>query len=101
MAVPRSLPARWASSIASPSSVATLEEHSPDWAAAARLLLTSRALDDLEEKELVPAGRVRYQFSARGHELAQILLGLQLRHPHDVASVYYRSRPLMLTVGLT
>jgi 2-oxoisovalerate dehydrogenase E1 component len=72
-----------------------------DWRAAARLLLTSRALDDLEERELVPAGRVRYQFSARGHELGQILLGLELTHPHDAAAIYYRSRPLMLALGLT
>lgn len=76
-------------------------EHEVDWPRVARLLLTSRALDDLEERELVPAGKVRYQFSARGHELAQILLGLQLDHPRDGAAVYYRSRPLMLTLGLT
>ncbi len=73
----------------------------PNWTDVARWLLTSRALDELEEKELVPAGKVRYQFSARGHELAQILLGLQLDHPHDAAAVYYRSRPFMLSVGLT
>ena len=71
------------------------------WREVARLLLTSRALDEIEEKELVPAGNVRYQFSARGHELAQILLGLHLDHAHDAAAVYYRSRPLMLTLGLT
>ena len=79
----------------------SLEVKGPDWAEVARLLLTSRALDELEEKELVPAGKVRYQFSARGHELAQILLGLQLDHPHDAAAVYYRSRPFMLASGLT
>jgi 2-oxoisovalerate dehydrogenase E1 component len=65
------------------------------------LILTSRALDMLEEEELLPRGKVRYQFSARGHELAQILLGLNLDHPHDAATVYYRSRPFMLAAGLS
>jgi 2-oxoisovalerate dehydrogenase E1 component len=72
-----------------------------NWAEVARLLLTSRALDELEEQELVPAGKVRYQFSARGHELAQILLALKLDSAHDAAAVYYRSRPFMLASGLT
>src|SRR5689334_12998289 len=72
-----------------------------DWPLVARLLLVSRALDLLEEEELLPAGKIRYQFSARGHELAQILLGLSLNHPHDAATVYYRSRPFMLAAGLT
>lgn len=72
-----------------------------DWKQVARLLLTSRALDTLEEKELVPTGEVTYQFSARGHELAQLLLGLALDHPHDAAAGYYRSRPFMLAIGLT
>lgn len=72
-----------------------------DWPAVARLLLTSRALDQIEESELLPAGKIRYQFSARGHELAQILLGLSLAHMHDAATVYYRSRPFMLASGLT
>jgi len=44
---------------------------------------------------------VLYQFSARGHDLAQILLGLQLNDAHDGVSVYYRSRPLMLALGVT
>lgn len=72
-----------------------------DWPHIARLLLTSRCMDDLEEQEFVPQGRITYQFSAKGHELAQILLGLNLTHAHDAATVYYRSRPFMLTVGLT
>src|SRR3972149_1329059 len=71
----------------------------PDWPRIARLLLTSRTIDTLEEKELTPAGKVTYQFSAKGHELAQILLGLSLTHPHDAAAVYYRSRPFMLAAG--
>src|SRR5690242_16312761 len=76
-------------------------EPAVDWPEVARLLLTSRALDQLEEEELLAAGKIRYQFSARGHELAQILLGLSLDHPHDAATVYYRSRPFMLAAGLT
>ncbi len=58
----------------------------PDrWIEAARLLLTSRALDRIEETELVPAGKVTYQFSACGHELSQILIGLRLDQPHAAA----------------
>jgi len=72
-----------------------------DWAQVARLMLTSRAIDVIEEKELAPAGKVTYQFSAKGHELAQVVLGLALTHPHDAATVYYRSRPFMLAVGLS
>ncbi len=72
-----------------------------DWPRVARLLLTSRAMDEIEERELTPQGKVTYQFSARGHELAQILLASQLTHPHDAAAVYYRSRPFMLTAGLS
>lgn len=72
-----------------------------DWREVARLMLTSRALDRLEETELTPGGKVTYQFSARGHELAQVLIGLALDHAHDAASVYYRSRPFLLANGLT
>lgn len=72
-----------------------------DWKEVARIMLLSRALDNIEESELVPDKKVLYQFSAKGHELAQILLGMQLHHPKDAASAYYRSRPLMLTLGLT
>jgi len=49
----------------------------------------------------VPQRKVLYQFSARGHDFAQILLGLQLRDAHDGISVYYRSRPLMLALGVS
>ena len=44
-----------------------------DWREVARLVLTSRELDRLEEQELVPAKKVLYQFSARGHDMAQVL----------------------------
>lgn len=71
-----------------------------DWLKVADTLLLSRAIDDLEESELVPDKKILYQFSARGHELGQILLGMQLNKPNDAASAYYRSRPLMLTLGL-
>lgn len=71
----------------------------PDWRRVASLLHASRALDDIEETRLVPERKVLYQFSARGHELAQILLGLQLDDAHDGVTVYYRSRPLMLALG--
>ena len=72
----------------------------PDWNRVTRLLQRSRALDDIEETRLLPARQVLYQFSARGHDLAQILLGLELTDPHDAVTVYYRSRPLMLAVGV-
>ncbi len=71
-----------------------------DWAHISRLLLISRAIDRLEEEELVPAKKVYNQFSARGHDFAQILLGSLMQHPHDAASGYYRSRPFVLSLGL-
>jgi 2-oxoisovalerate dehydrogenase E1 component len=70
-----------------------------DWEEVARLVLTSRELDRLEEEELVPAKQVLYQFSARGHDLAQVLLGLKLKNG-DAACGYYRSRPLLLALGV-
>ncbi len=70
-----------------------------DWREVARLVLTSREMDRLEEEELVPARKVLYQFSARGHDMAQVLLGLQLRDG-DAACGYYRSRPLLLALGV-
>jgi 2-oxoisovalerate dehydrogenase E1 component len=72
-----------------------------DWKKVAELMLLSRSIDELEESELVPSKKILYQFSARGHELAQILLGMNLGNPKDSVSAYYRSRPLMLTLGLT
>ncbi|NDJ85893.1 MAG: pyruvate dehydrogenase [Chloroflexi bacterium] len=58
-------------------------------------------MDDMEEESLTPQGLVTYQFSARGHELGQLLISQLLTYPHDAASVYYRSRPFMLGTGLT
>jgi 2-oxoisovalerate dehydrogenase E1 component len=77
-----------------------------DWRRIAYNALVSRALDDVEEstnrnKASVPREHlVLYQFSARGHEVAQVILGSLLTHPHDAASAYYRSRPLLLALGL-
>src|SRR5579872_2511905 len=75
-------------------------EQAPDWKRVAHLLHLSRALDEIEETRLLPERKVLYQFSARGHDFAQILLGLNLTDPHDGVTVYYRSRPLMLAVGV-
>jgi len=71
-----------------------------DWRRIAYLVQISREMDRVEEEELVPAGKLRYQFSARGHDLAQILLGTRLSHRHDAACGYYRSRPLLLALGV-
>jgi 2-oxoisovalerate dehydrogenase E1 component len=71
-----------------------------DWTAIARNVLVSRAIDEIEETRLYKEGKVLYQFSARGHDVAQSILGALLTHPHDAASAYYRSRPLMLSIGL-
>jgi 2-oxoisovalerate dehydrogenase E1 component len=72
-----------------------------DWKRVAYLLHASRTLDEIEETRLLPERKVLYQFSARGHELPQLLLGLELTDPHDAVGVYYRSRPLMLAIGTT
>ncbi|HUS14457.1 MAG TPA: thiamine pyrophosphate-dependent enzyme [Chloroflexia bacterium] len=70
--------------------------------------LLSRAMDDLEvTKEYRPnpdrphEGKLKFQFSAKGHEIPQLIAAALLNHPHDAATVYYRSRPLMLGVGLS
>ena len=76
--------------------------HSTDfWLRVARTVLTSRALDRIEEREMTPKGLVTYQFSARGHDLAQAILSEFITHPHDGATCYYRSRPFVLGQGLT
>jgi 2-oxoisovalerate dehydrogenase E1 component len=71
-----------------------------DWRSVLRQIAVSRALDDLEESTLLPARKVLYQFSARGHELTQVLLGSHLTGIRDGVGAYYRSRPLCLTLGL-
>jgi len=84
-----------------PSREAFLPGGAPDWPRVTSLLHVSRTLDEIEETRLLPARKVLYQFSARGHDLAQILLGLQLTDAHDGVTVYYRSRPLMLALGVS
>ncbi|MDQ3079358.1 MAG: thiamine pyrophosphate-dependent enzyme [Pseudomonadota bacterium] len=70
-----------------------------DWPEVARLVTISRALDHLEETRLVPEKKVMYQFSARGHDMAQVILGLHLKDG-DAACGYYRSRPMLLALGV-
>lgn len=71
-----------------------------DWKRVARLLHLSRTIDTIEEERLVPEKKVLYQFSARGHDMAQIMLISQLTEPRDALAGYYRSRPAMLTLGV-
>jgi 2-oxoisovalerate dehydrogenase E1 component len=71
-----------------------------DWSRLLQTVLLSRALDALEENRLVPARQVLYQFTARGHDVTQVLLAQALRGTRDAAAVYYRSRPLLLALGL-
>ncbi|NJC34443.1 2-oxoisovalerate dehydrogenase E1 component [Sphingomonas jejuensis] len=71
-----------------------------DWRRIAETVLLSRALDRMEEERLVPERKVLYQFSARGHDMAQAMLGLRLDRPTDAACGYYRSRPLLLALGV-
>src|SRR6202521_3923565 len=72
----------------------------PDWRTVVRQIAVSRALDDLEETRLLPERKVLYQFSARGHDVTQVLLGNQLTGARDGVGAYYRSRPLLLRLGL-
>jgi 2-oxoisovalerate dehydrogenase E1 component len=72
-----------------------------DWERVVHTILVSRSLDELEETELLPVRKVLYQFTARGHDVTQVLLGQMLTGQRDGIGVYYRSRPLMLSTGLT
>ena len=71
-----------------------------DWRRVVSLVQCSRAMDALEEQHLVPGKKIFYQFSARGHDMAQVLLGLHLTHPKDAICGYYRSRPILLSLGV-
>ena len=88
-----------------------------DWRRIAAHVLASRAMDDLEEainrgersgarpdgggRRAIPREHlVLYQFSARGHDVAQCILGALLDGRRDAAGAYYRSRPLLLSLGL-
>jgi 2-oxoisovalerate dehydrogenase E1 component len=57
-------------------------------------------MDKLEEERLVPERKILYQFSARGHDMAQAMLGSRLTHRRDATCGYYRSRPLLLALGV-
>lgn len=78
-----------------------------DWRRIAYHALCSRALDDIEEgtnknRNSVPKEHVvLYQFSSRGHDVAQCILGSLLTGKHDGVGAYYRSRPVLLSLGLT
>ncbi|MGQ0539476.1 MAG: thiamine pyrophosphate-dependent enzyme, partial [Gemmatimonadaceae bacterium] len=90
---------------------ASAREHDPgaslDWPSVVYNALASRALDDIEESTNRDRARVRkedlvlYQFSARGHEVAEVILGSLLKGSHDAVGAYYRSRPLLLSLGLS
>src|SRR3954462_6639288 len=78
------------------------------WMRVLERALISRAMDDLEvTKDYRPnpdkpqEGKLKFQFGAKGHEVSQLVAAALLNHPHDAATVYYRSRPLMLGVGLS
>src|SRR6202035_6187544 len=71
-----------------------------DWRRVLRQVAISRALDDLEESTLLKERKVLYQFSARGHDVTQVLLSTQLTGSQDGVGGYYRSRPLLLGLGL-
>jgi 2-oxoisovalerate dehydrogenase E1 component len=81
--------------------VSMVQSEMVDWRAVVSRVAASRALDDLEENTLVPQRKVLYQFSARGHDVTQVLLGAQLTRPRDAVGGYYRSRPLLLALGLS
>jgi 2-oxoisovalerate dehydrogenase E1 component len=78
------------------------------WLALLERAFLSRAMDDLEvSKDYRPnpdrphEGKLKFQFSAKGHEIPQLVAAALLNHAHDGATVYYRSRPLLLGVGLS
>ncbi|MDQ6613083.1 MAG: thiamine pyrophosphate-dependent enzyme, partial [Gemmatimonadota bacterium] len=78
-----------------------------DWRRIVYTTLASRALDDIEEatnknRNNVPREHVvLYQFSARGHDMAQIILGSLINGQRDAVGAYYRSRPVLLALGLS
>lgn len=87
--------------------IAVVDRHSSktgapdiDWSRVVGTVMTSRALDDLEEAQLVPARKVLYQFTARGHDVTQAIFGQMLTGSRDGVALYYRARPLVLTLGL-
>jgi 2-oxoisovalerate dehydrogenase E1 component len=72
-----------------------------DWKEVAYTVLASRMMDHIEEHRLVPEKEVLYQFTARGHDVAQCILARHITHPRDAVGAYYRSRPMLLSLGLS
>jgi len=66
-----------------------------DWGKVAYFCLLSRFMDLKEKSERLPMS-----FPATGHELVQVLTALLMEHEKDATSVYYRSRPLALALGI-
>ena len=64
-----------------------------DWRSVLRHVAVSRALDDLEESTLLKERKVLYQFSARGHDLTQVLLSTQLTGTQDGVGGYIGRAP--------
>ncbi len=87
-------------------SIAVTPRKGFDWRRIAYNTLASRMLDEIEEgtnrnRASVPKDHVvLYQFSARGHDVAQTILGELLNGERDGIGAYYRSRPLLLSIGL-
>lgn len=73
-----------------------INEYQPDWRKISELVHLSREIDRVEVEQLIPNRQMFYQFSAGGHDVAQMILGRQLDHKHDAITGYYRSRPLLL-----
>ena len=71
-----------------------------DWDKIAYFTQLSRIMDEREETELVPSKEVLYQFSARGHDVPQVMLASLLADKNDAICGYYRSRPVLLTLGV-
>ena len=89
---------------------ATGAEPSTDWwlrHAGARAASRARWTTSKSAKSTGPTRTSRTKASSssssrpKGHEISQLIAAALLSHPHDGATVYYRSRPLMLGVGLS
>ena len=85
-----------ASMSAKPKPVAPARSRRPIGSASSRWCSARARWTRSRRRELVPGKKIFYQFSARGHDMAQVLLGLHLTHPKDAICGYYRSRPILL-----
>ncbi|MCC7303773.1 MAG: tungsten formylmethanofuran dehydrogenase [Bacteroidia bacterium] len=76
------------------------EEHSPDAVLlkAFELMCTARAMTELYEANKEVTSKYVHATS-RGHEAAQLALGMQLK-PQDYLSAYYRDDALLLCIGI-